>query len=130
MLQAATPEITMTLGELMEAEDALTHLLELKLPVKLAYHVAKIARLVKVETTHFKTERDNFVKEFGEPDKDANGQEMIRVKPDRIADYMAKVIELSKVEASIAWKPLKLGDLTEITGQDILRLGALLTDDE
>jgi hypothetical protein len=121
------PSITVTLGELIEAEDALKRLLEVKCSAQLAYNVAKVAKAVQAETKHFHEKRDALVRELGEPvPGDTTGA--IRVKSSEVPQFQQKLQELLLVETSLILTPLKLSDLPEITGADLLRLGALVTD--
>lgn len=125
MLMPEQPSITMTLGELVEAEDALNRLLEVKLTAQLAYSVATLTRHVKAETAHFHTKREELIRELGEPMPD-NAQ-MMRVKPMEVPGFLKRMQELTTVEATLTVKPLRLEELPDMTGADLLKLGALLT---
>jgi len=123
-LRPMTPQtITMTLGALVEAEPALDRLLEQKLPAQTAYHLAKLAKLVKAETAHFHAQRDVLIRELGAPAGD-----VVEVMLEHRAAFFQRVQELLAVEATIAWRPLSLAQVSEISGGDVLRLGALLSE--
>lgn len=126
MLMAEQPTITMTLGELVEAEDALSRLLEVKLPAQLAYSVATLMRAVKTETAHYHKEREILIRELGESVPD--NEQMMRVKSGEIPAFIKRVNELMIVEATISIRPLKLADLPDMTGTDILKLGPLVVE--
>lgn len=117
--------IALTLGELVQAEEALKRLIEVKLPAKTAYHVAKLMRLVLAETQHFHTQREEAIRELGKPNPENPAE--IRVSPECMTDFASRINELYAVETRIDWTPLSIGDLPEITASDLLRLGSLVT---
>lgn len=120
------PEITLTLGELVNAEGALTRLMDVKMSAQLAYNIAKLAKAVQKETKHFHEQREALIREMGEPFPD-DPQKMI-VKPSEVATFTARINELAAVEATLTIQPLKLESLPEMTGADLLALGPLVTD--
>jgi hypothetical protein len=125
---AAVPRpaaLTMTLAELVDAEPALTRLLDVRLSAQLAYSVAKLAKAVRTEAQHFTEQRDALIRELGEPVPD-DPAGAIRVTPANTAEFLRRVQELAAVEATLTVPPLKLADLPEMTGADLLKLGALV----
>ena len=64
--------LTTTLGALVDAEAALTRVGAVKFDkdggAKVRYHVAKLARLVAVETKHFHDERNALIETLDRPD--------------------------------------------------------------
>jgi hypothetical protein len=115
-----------TLGELVTAEPALNRLLEAKLPVKVAYHVAKVARLMKQETAYFNKEREALIRELGEETM-IDGQQAIQVSPAKTAEFSRRLTEIASIEVSLDVRPIALNDVTvEISGADVLALGPLL----
>lgn len=124
----STPRISLTLGECLIAESALDTLLAIRLPVKTAYHLAKLARLVKVETSHANQQRETWVKELG----DEIEPQVYRVKPDNVQEFNRRMTDLAAVAVVIDWGPLPLSALAsvEVACGDLLKLGLLLSDDE
>lgn len=119
--------LTMTLAELVDAEQALARLLEVKLSAQMAYNVAKLAKVVQKETKHFTEQRDALIRELGVPvPDDPNGG--VRVTPENTPEFLRRVQELASVETTLTVTPLKLTDLPEMTGGDLLKLGALIAD--
>jgi hypothetical protein len=114
--------ITATLMELLDAEVALQVLLEAKVRPAIAYHLATLMRLVRVETAQFQTQRDAMVRELGVPSGD-----QIVVAEDQRAEFGRRITELSQVEVTLHARPLTLEDLPDLTAADVLRLGPLLT---
>lgn len=148
--------ITTTLEQLLDAETALAVLEQLHLPVKTAYAVAKLTRLVTVETKLFKEQRDVLIKELGaerpttqaEQDNGA-GPTTTQVTPTNWDTYAARVTELGNVPVEIAWHPLTLAALEDVSEidpcpkcgherirrvtwrpADLRRLGPLLVEDD
>jgi hypothetical protein len=125
--------IETTLGQLADAEPALTRLGAEKLPFQAAYQIAKLAKAVAEETKHFYEQRNALVKEYGER-KPGGGPDEIQVGPTMTTwpTFVAKVSELVTVSATIPQAPL---DLTGIEGlsiaaTDLLLLGPLVTLDK
>jgi len=123
--RSVLPGIAVTLGELVQAEEALQRLIEVKLPAKQAYHVAKLVRLIKAETQHYHAQREEAIRDLG--DATADGLE-VRVPPDKMPEFLKRLNELFSVETRIDWPPLALADLPDITPGDLLRLGSLVKE--
>lgn len=117
--------IAATLGELVQAEEALQRLIEVKLPAKTAYQVAKLMRLVLAETQHFHKQREEAIRELGKPNPDNPNE--VRVEPENLQEFGRRLNELYAVETRIDWTALPVGDLPDITASDLLRLGPLVT---
>ena len=131
--------ITTTLAVLLDAEPALAVLEQLLLPAKTAYHIAKLTRLVTVETQIFKTRREALIRELGaeRPTTDAEraqgaGPTTTQVTPANWDVYVAKANELAEVEVEIAWRPLTVAQLDGATVRpsDLRHLGPLLAEDD
>lgn len=119
-----------TLGDLVAAEEALSRVAALKLPVKSAYHVAKLVRLVREETRVFHEQRDAFIRELGEASvANAHGEQTITVKPANWPEFQKRIRELAAIAVTIAWGPLTLDMFGEesIAAADLLALGPLVT---
>ena len=126
--------IRITLGALANAQIAIGHLLALPLPPKQAYHVAKLARLVSVETTHFHDQRNALIRAHGAdrpatPEELASGsdEQLTVVVKEKIPEFLPKLTALCAVEVEIAWSPVTLAMLGDhrVSGQDLLALGPL-----
>ena len=131
---AEASTITMSLGALLGAELALDRLLEERLPAKVAYHVAKLAKLVKTETAYFATEREKAIRELGqempptEEQRASGATSILQVKPEHVEEFNRRLTDLAAVEVAIAWRPLPLDTLPDLSGADLLRLGPLVTE--
>src|SRR5262245_66603831 len=95
----STPPIKVTLGELHAAAPALDRLLDLRLPVRAAYHVAKLARLVRAELAPVEQERERWVRELGDElplsdDQRAAGTTAIlQVKPENLGEFQKRTAQ-------------------------------------
>lgn len=123
-------EITTTLGVLVQAEGSLHRFGMERLPIKAAYHLSKLTRLVLAETKEFETQRLALVEELGAKDD----QQQLRVTPENMPEFTRRINELAGVEVSIPWGPLDLTPLRDlrISAADLAQLGPLVTftDDE
>jgi hypothetical protein len=117
--------ITTTLAVLVDAQPALERLAAQPLPVKVAYAVAKLARLVRPEVEHFIQQRNELVRAHGAP---ANGT--IEVRPEERDVYVAKVVELASVEVTIDAAPIPLAALdgVRVMAHDLMALQAFVID--
>lgn len=116
--------IVITLGELVQAEEALQRLVEVKLPAKTAYQVAKLMRLVLAETQHFHKQREEAIRELGAVNPENSNE--VRVTPANVAEFGRRITELYEVQTRIDWTPLKIDDLPDITAGDLIRLSSLV----
>lgn len=137
---AVTPPaaIETTLGALVNSVAALNRLLELRLPVAAAYHVAKLAKLVDAEVVIYEKQRVALVNEFGvrraptaEETAKYGPEQLTAVPEDKRQVFNAGIANLAAHEVTIAWKPLTLAELgaVDISAGDLLALGALLDMD-
>lgn len=128
----------MTLGDALDAADALSRVAALPWPVATAYHMSKLLRLLRAEVAIFEEQRVAAVREFGvprdpTPEERARGSapQIIQVPPDKMRDYVGKVKALHQVRVTIDGSPLTLDELAgdqRVTGTDLAALGPLLAD--
>jgi hypothetical protein len=114
-----------TLGQILEAGPALNHLAAERLPIKMAYWIARLAKMVGEEQKTFFEARAKTIEEL-----DVAKGDMIDVKAAGYPAFKAKMDELVAVEIDLAWTPLtsdKLGDVT-IAAADLLALSPFITE--
>lgn len=118
-------QIDTTLGALVQAEGALHRLGLERLPIKAAYHLSKLARLVLAETKEFETQRLALVEALGAP----NEQGVLQVTPEHMPEFTRLINELAAVEITIPWGPLDLTPLRDLrmSASDVAQLGPLVT---
>ena len=131
--------ILLTLGQCLDAEHALTRLASQQAPPRVTHRVAKLLRLVRLETAHFYEQRDALIKELGAPRLATEAErvkgmvgEQITVTPENMVVFQTRVHELAAVQTEIAWVPLTMADLdtfASLCADDELRLGPCLIDE-
>jgi hypothetical protein len=130
--------ITTTLGALSLTEPALARLAEVRLPVKTAYQVAKLLRVVKVEASHFEQQRQAYVRELG-TERDPTPAERAQGFTDRVVvvgpadqpEFGRRMLELSNLVVELPAAPLALAALgaIDITAADLVALEPILEPD-
>lgn len=128
--------ITMSLGVLVFAENALRTLCALKLSAQAAYRLSKLARVVSDETKHYHETRDALIKELGTPTATGRGTVEIQAEIDgqpnpKIDEFQRRMIDLSNVAVELTVTPFLLADLGDhpVSASDLLALGTLVTDE-
>lgn len=117
--------IQTTLGELVDAQQALANLGKERLPVKTAYALSKVIRQVKKECDIFHEQHNAIVTQLG-----AVVGEQIRVKPENNADYEKRSKELRAIEVTLDVNPLPFSlfdTLKDFGGMDLAALTPLLS---
>ena len=129
--------ITTTLGQLVIAEPVLNRLCTLRVSAKLAYDVSKLRRVVRVETEHFRTERESLIRELGverpptaEEAETNGGQPVMSVTPENMTAFQIRLTEIVAVPVEIVASPLMLDTLSDLllSGDDLDMLGALVSE--
>ena len=125
-----TSTIQTTLGVLAQAEPALQPICALTLSAKSAYHLKKLAQLVAIETAHFHSERNAYIKDLGVAQPD--GSVSIAHDSDQLPEFVRRVTELIAVPVQIHWGPVTLdllGD-AKLSADTLKALGPLFADPE
>ena len=126
--------ITISLRELLEAQPALQRLSTEKLPVKVAYNVARMMRAVQPEIEDFYKQRNALVKECGvtrpatEAERPMHGDEVTEVPKDKLEEFRREIDELASEKITLEREPLKIEGLPEMTAADLIALGPLIAD--
>ncbi len=119
--------IKMTLHELIEAQSSLTEVLQMELPVKISYWVAKIAKKLDKELKNYYEQRIKLIQKYGvaiekEIEIEKNGKKVKekqktndwKLLPENEVIFNKEHKELLKVEVKIDMEPVKLNDLEKI----------------
>jgi hypothetical protein len=128
--------ITTTLAHLVDAYPALSRLAQLRLPVKVAYRVAKLLKAIGSEIKTFEEQRNALVIAHGaarpatEAEIAATGQTTIHeVDADKRAAFFAAVRELGGLEVQLAGEAITLEELAgDMTAADLVALGPLVAE--
>lgn len=125
--------IQTTLGALIAAEPALTRVIARDWPLSMAFKLARLARVVRVETATFEALRQQLVKKYGtEPDADGN----FHVKPQHLSEFARQVNEAAAAAVALDAQPLSASQIAKhapemrVSPQDLADLGPLFLDDE
>jgi len=126
------------MGELVVAEPALAQLATLSLPVKQAYGIAKLLRLVRQEIEHFQAQRHACIQALGverDPTPDERGrfgdQKLLSVTAENQEAFTARMQELQALEVTLDLGPIDLeafGAAQTFTAADLVLLGPLVKE--
>ncbi len=120
--------IQTTLGALVQAEPVLARLRELRVGVKLAYHLMKLCALVQVETAHHERERAAWIRELGTATD--NGVSVTPADPQWDV-FVTRMTDLAALPVELAWRPLTINALAgiDLSATELAALGALVAPD-
>lgn len=119
-------EITITIDALLKAWSVLQRLGAERLPAKVAYRVAKIAKKVAAELQDFNEQRNKLIEFYGEPMADQPG--LFQVREDAKAAYAAEVTELAACTATIPGPAIPLEGLCDVSPAELEALGVLVAE--
>jgi len=106
----------MKLSTIINEQANLAKLLELKLPVKVAYRLNKLNNKFNSEVKFFNDKRNELINELGEKKLDAEGKEteQIEVKKENLAEFYKKLNEIVEVETEVNYEPISISELGDI----------------
>lgn len=114
-----------TLITLVNSQEVFSTLLDAKLPVKTAYKLQKIAKLVGPEIQQYEEFRTKLIKEkYGE-----QVGENWQVKPEQIADFAKDLSEVLSVEVNVDYDKITLPEDYVVSTRDLSLLEWLLNID-
>lgn len=132
-----SPAIRLSLKALLDAHPALTRLAAEKLPIRLAYSVARMLKAVQGDVDEFITQRNALVRKYGIArapisalERQTHGAEVIEVLPEHLDSYRKDIDALTSIEVTIPRDPLVLDDVDKIVPADLLALGPLVSESE
>ena len=125
------------LGQLVQAEEVLFSISKQPVTIKTAYHIAKLMKSIKEETSIYHSKREELIKEMGEkrdPTKEEMGKgisgEIFEVTKERLPEFIEKMKELNEIDITVdKWLlTFELLDKIDISAQDVLLLDSLIID--
>ena len=125
--------ITVTLRALVEAQPALRALAEQSLPVKQAYHLARLIRALEPELAAFETQRRALFARHGreraatDAERPAHGETVIEIAPAAIAAFRVELAELLETTIEVDRPRIALNGALQITGVHVLALEPFVT---
>ncbi len=124
--------ITTTLGELVEAEATLQKISAREgFSFKAIYALAKLARLVKVETKFWHEQRSKlfeklaFERNASPAEEPIHGPKIREISPGNLVEFRNLMNELNGTNVKIDWNPIKSTDLKGCTAAELVLLGPL-----
>lgn len=128
------PSITLTLGELADANTGLLGVLALELPSKTAYHVAKLARLANPDIREYFEQHKALVVKMGIEQKssDEGDAATYKVAKDKLPEFNRQLNELRATPVTLAYGPITMTMLDgfNIAGAHLVSLGPLLLENQ
>ena len=120
------------LQQIVNSEMSLKKLIEIKLPIKIAYKLSKLVNLIQPELTIFTEQRDKLIRELGAEDKDNN----VKVTDENLPKFMEELKKLTEIEIDLSFsdgkdiEKIKISDLGDISleAQDLVLLNWLITE--
>ena len=105
-----------TIAEIFNAKEPLQELAKQKLPVKTSLAVLKLIRKLNEHLIPAETVKNNLVKQYGGPPKDAPNSEQISIQPGdtNFPKFAEEFSELVQQEVEIVFDKLALPDALEI----------------
>jgi hypothetical protein len=102
--------IEFTLGELKTIESSLKKLLELQLPIKIAYRFSKALAKISKELALLNEQHSNLVRKYG-----INNEETqeIRVSPENMEAFVAEFNELISEKIEVSMAPISIDSLPD-----------------
>lgn len=118
--------IKVTLITIQNAITSFQKLAESKLPIKAAFKVAKMIKLVSSEMDAYETQRVAAIKQLGTEKEDGSFQ----VEGDAVPLFHAEIIGLLELVVELQIDTLSLSELGDIplTAQDMIALEAFIED--
>lgn len=112
----------MKLGEILEMKDPMVRLSNEKLPLKLAF---KLAKVIKAIDEHLSSVNEVRQKLFTKLAVEKDGQMV--VPDDKVQEFNEEWSELLNSDVDVDFEPISLDDLPEVelTAQDMLKLEAI-----
>lgn len=123
------PMIRTTLGAIVTAKPALDKVMTERMPIKMAYALAKLAKVLEPECAMWIQLRDSLLRELGTPHHGNVGSFVFT--PEKGATFLEKENELKALPVEIDAAPFSLDaiGITAISAADVLALAPLLTDE-
>ncbi|KKN62200.1 hypothetical protein LCGC14_0514790 [marine sediment metagenome] len=100
--------LKLTNGQIYQAKEPLQSLMEIKLPVRASYNVAKLAIKLNDKLRAIEETKNGLIKKYGKPGKDKPGQ--IEVHPDSegFMPFVTEMNELMLVEEEVVFTKIQL----------------------
>lgn len=117
------------LREIIDMQNSLGVLVQLKVPAKVAFKLGKAAKQVNVEFQDFNKAREDLIMRLGTKNED---KQLIEVPPEKIEEFRREIQSLLEEDVSLDFEPISLDCLGEATlsAADMANLSPFFTDSE
>ena len=96
----------LTNGEIFQAKDPLQSLMEIKLPVRVSYDIAKLAIKLNDKLRAIEETKNGLIKKYGEPGE--KGQIVVKPESENFIHFVNEMGELMLVEEEVVFTKIKL----------------------
>lgn len=95
-------------GEIFNAREPLSKLMEQKFPVKVSYGLAKLANKLNDQLKVIDNVRNGLIKTYGEADRDNPQQIMVKPESENFPKFVEEMNELFSQEVEVVFDKVKL----------------------
>jgi len=124
--------VQLKLGEIRLLIEGLRKIVDKPLPVKTAYRLSKIIRIVNDEFTDFETARGKLVRKHSKEGEEEGSPAEVKVDPEKQQQFFEEFNTLLGEEIEIDINLISLEDLGDIslTAADMFSLQKIIKEDE
>lgn len=90
----------MKLSQILNSQEALNRILQIKLPVKISYKIGKMFSRIQPEIRTFEEKRVGLIKKLGTEDK---VKQIWEVLPDNMAEFQQELNKLGDIEVNLGF---------------------------
>lgn len=119
----------MKLREVVDMQNSLGILIQLKVPAKVAFKLGRVAKQVNTEFQDFTKAREDLIMRLGVKDEQ---KQVIEVPPEKIEEFRREIQSLLEEEVSLDFEPISVDCLGEATlsAADMANLSPFFKDSE
>jgi hypothetical protein len=114
------------LGQIQKAQGAMSKLINMFMPIKVAFKVSRLAKAVNELLTTVEEQRKKLVEKLGKQQEDGS----FTVTPNNVATFQEEFSSLLDETVELEWEPMSFGDLGDIklSAVDVLNLEPFFTE--
>lgn len=118
----------MKLQTIINSQESLKKLLEIKLPIKISYKISKIVNLCQPELAIFEEQRNSLIKKLGVSTNNPDNPNEIQVKNENLPEFQEDYNKLVDIDVDLGFgkgndlEKIKIDDLGDIVVEPNLLL--------